>query len=646
MIPLVGRVRARHPDLLISVDTWRAEVARAAADEGADLVNDTWAGHDPDAHGGRRRAGPRDRLLAHGRRAPAHRPVPRRVPGGRGDDPLDGVLDDVVRTVSAAAQRAVSLGIDPASVLVDPTHDFGKNTWHSLHLVRRTEALVALGFPVLMALSRKDFVGETLDLPAEERLEGTLAATAVAAWLGARVFRAHDVRATRRTLDMVATIRGDRPPRTDGQGAGVSEVQEVDEPTAEPVARRRCGRGRVSRPWWVQVLAVYAAARLFTTVVFLWVASVQDAERVDRPAPGLLPVRRVHVRRLLVPERRRERLPGRAAAWAPTAWSSRTRGRSSRCSRCSRAGSWRSRGGPWEVVAPLLAARPGRRRGARHPPDGRPRARPRAVAARPGLPLATVALVSVFPTAAVLQTAYTEALALLLVASALLLLLRRRLRGGWRSSSSRSGSRAPSRCRWPRSSSCTRRSAGGASRRGTDTFTWRTGAGPRGARACWPPRPGCCGRRSAAGSPGVPDGVPADAGGVAWGPARSTPFGGWSYVPQFWFGRGRSLVVVAGLRARDRGARRAGRLAAGQRAAHVGGRLRRLHRRRRRAGQQPGAVPAPRVPARRGHRRGRHAARRRRGAGGSARVVVLMLGLQVLWVRQMWHANPVADWPP
>lgn len=62
-------------------------------------------------------------------------------------------------------------------------------------------------------MSRKDFVGESLDLPAEERLEGSLAATAVAAWLGATVFRAHDVRATRRVVDMVATIRGDRPPR-------------------------------------------------------------------------------------------------------------------------------------------------------------------------------------------------------------------------------------------------------------------------------------------------------------------------------------------------------------------------------------------------------------------------------------------------
>lgn len=204
VIPLVRRVRARFPDLLISVDTWRAEVARAAADEGADLINDTWAGHDPVLMevAAERRLGI---VCSHtGGARPRTDPFRVEYPGG--------VLEDVVRTLSTAAQRAVSLGIDPASVLVDPTHDFGKNTWHSLELVRRTEALVALGYPVLMAFSRKDFVGESLDLPAEERLEGTLAATAVAAWLGARVFRAHDVRATRRTLDMVATIRGDRPP--------------------------------------------------------------------------------------------------------------------------------------------------------------------------------------------------------------------------------------------------------------------------------------------------------------------------------------------------------------------------------------------------------------------------------------------------
>lgn len=215
VVPLVARVRARHPDLLVSVDTWRSDVARAAADAGADLVNDTWAGHDPGLVEVAAERGLGIVCSHTGGALPRTDPLRVAYPG-KGtdplDDPLDGVLDDVVATVSAGAARAVALGIDPASVLVDPTHDFGKNTWHSLHLVRRTQALVELGFPVLMALSRKDFVGETLGLPADERLEGTLAATSVAAWLGARVFRVHDVRATRRTLDMVAAIRGDRSP--------------------------------------------------------------------------------------------------------------------------------------------------------------------------------------------------------------------------------------------------------------------------------------------------------------------------------------------------------------------------------------------------------------------------------------------------
>ena len=213
VVPLVERVRRRHPDLLVSVDTWRASVARAAADAGADLVNDTWAGHDPELVEVAAERGLGVVCSHTGGARPRTDPFRVAYPGpGASEGGLDGVVDDVVATLAAAAGRAVALGIDPASVLVDPTHDFGKNTWHSLHLVRRTEALVALGHPVLMAFSRKDFVGESLGLPPEDRLEGTLAATAVAAWLGARVFRAHDVLATRRTLDMVATIRADRAP--------------------------------------------------------------------------------------------------------------------------------------------------------------------------------------------------------------------------------------------------------------------------------------------------------------------------------------------------------------------------------------------------------------------------------------------------
>ena len=215
VLPLVRWVRRTYPALPISVDTWRSDVAREVLGAGADLVNDTWAGHDPGLVAVAAEHGAGIVCSHTGGLAPRtdplrpEYPVP---PGVEVADALDGVLLDVLDTLSRAARRAVDAGIDPQSVLVDPTHDFGKNTWHSLHLTRRTADLVALGFPVLMALSRKDFVGESLDLPVDERLEGTLAATAMSAWFGAAVFRAHDVLATRRTVEMVAVLRGDRPP--------------------------------------------------------------------------------------------------------------------------------------------------------------------------------------------------------------------------------------------------------------------------------------------------------------------------------------------------------------------------------------------------------------------------------------------------
>jgi dihydropteroate synthase len=120
--------------------------------------------------------------------------------------------------VVGLAERAAALGVRRDGIVIDPGHDFGKNTRHSLTVTRELGRLVETGWPVLVALSRKDFVGETLDLPAADRLEGTLATTAVSAWLGARIFRAHDVRATRRVLDMVASIRGDRQPAVSRRG--------------------------------------------------------------------------------------------------------------------------------------------------------------------------------------------------------------------------------------------------------------------------------------------------------------------------------------------------------------------------------------------------------------------------------------------
>jgi len=203
VVPFVAAVRRRHPGLLISVDTWRHEVGALACDAGADILNDTWAGIDPKLAEVAARYGCGIVCSHTGGAAPRTRPHRVRYAD---------VVRDVIDQVTAQAERLVQLGVPKESILVDPTHDFGKNTWHGLELLRRLDELVATGWPVLMALSNKDFVGETLGVPVADRLDGTLAATAVAAWTGARVFRAHQVRRTRRVVEMVAAIAGTRPP--------------------------------------------------------------------------------------------------------------------------------------------------------------------------------------------------------------------------------------------------------------------------------------------------------------------------------------------------------------------------------------------------------------------------------------------------
>lgn len=201
VVPLVEALRGRT-DAVISVDTFRPGVARRALAAGADVVNDPSGLHDPLVAEAAAEAGAGLVVMHTGGppRTRPHRPA----------------YADVVAEVRAFLLDRAALarrhGVTAERLIVDPGHDFHKNTFHSLELTRRLGELTDLGYPVLVAFSNKDFVGETLDVPLEERLTGTLAATAVSAWLGARVFRAHDVAATRQTLDMVASIRGDRPP--------------------------------------------------------------------------------------------------------------------------------------------------------------------------------------------------------------------------------------------------------------------------------------------------------------------------------------------------------------------------------------------------------------------------------------------------
>ncbi|WP_134321782.1 dihydropteroate synthase [Cumulibacter soli] len=202
--PVVQAVRSHHREAVISVDTYRAEVAEEVVRLGCDLINDSWGGADPGLVDVAARTGAALVCSHVGGLAP--RTDPHRVA-------YDDVVADVVRTVTDLAERAVAAGVRRDGILIDPCHDFAKNTYHSLSVTRRLDELAATGWPVLVALSNKDFVGESLDLPTAERLPGTLAATVFSAMQGAQVFRAHNVAQTRQALDMLAVIRGDLPPK-------------------------------------------------------------------------------------------------------------------------------------------------------------------------------------------------------------------------------------------------------------------------------------------------------------------------------------------------------------------------------------------------------------------------------------------------
>lgn len=209
VVPTIAAAHERYPDVTISVDTWRASVAEAAIAAGATLINDTWAGWDPELIevAGEYKVG---YVCSHtGGVTPRTRP--HRVH-------FDDVVADVIAETTALAEKAASLGCPEELVFIDPTHDFGKNTFHGLELLRRIDEVVATGWPVLMALSNKDFVGETLDRGVGERVAGTLAATAWSAAHGVAAFRVHEVAETLDVIRMTAAIEGTMTPLNTTRG--------------------------------------------------------------------------------------------------------------------------------------------------------------------------------------------------------------------------------------------------------------------------------------------------------------------------------------------------------------------------------------------------------------------------------------------
>ena len=201
VVPVVAALRAALPATPLSVDTTKTAVAAAALDAGADLVNDVW-GVAPDAG-----------LLE----LAAERGTPIVLMHNRAEARYTNLMAEILADLQAAIERALAAGVAWDAIVVDPGFGFGKTAAHNLVLLRELALLRSLGRPVLLGTSRKSTLGKVLDLDAGERLEATLATTALGIAAGVDIVRVHDVRPNVRAARMAdAIVRGGSNPVTRG----------------------------------------------------------------------------------------------------------------------------------------------------------------------------------------------------------------------------------------------------------------------------------------------------------------------------------------------------------------------------------------------------------------------------------------------
>jgi dihydropteroate synthase len=196
VLPVIERLAAARPDVAISVDTRKPEVAEAALAAGACIVNDVSAGRAEGMFEVVRAAGA-GMVLMHMLGEPK---TMQEAPH------YEDVVGEVAAFLRERLEAATAAGIEPEALVVDPGIGFGKTLEHNLLLLRHLEALTELGRPVLVGPSRKRFIGAILGLPEAERDEGTLGAVAWAAAHGASAVRVHDVRSTVRALRVLDAI--------------------------------------------------------------------------------------------------------------------------------------------------------------------------------------------------------------------------------------------------------------------------------------------------------------------------------------------------------------------------------------------------------------------------------------------------------
>jgi dihydropteroate synthase len=206
VIPVIKALAKEFPDSLISVDTYKASVAREALDAGAHIVNDVWGLRaDPQLRDVVARAGC-PVILMHNRSNPASVEVRAQLGNAYIGAEYVDVIADVKRELMDSVKLARDAGISDDRIILDPGIGFGKKVEHNLALINRLDEIRSLGFPVLIGPSRKSFIGYTLDLPPEQRVDGTAATVAVGIVRGADIVRVHDVEPLMRVVKMTDAL--------------------------------------------------------------------------------------------------------------------------------------------------------------------------------------------------------------------------------------------------------------------------------------------------------------------------------------------------------------------------------------------------------------------------------------------------------
>ena len=208
ILPVIEEIKGRHPDVALSVDTYRAEVAAAALDRGADIINDVWAARaDPDMASVMAERGV-PVVLMHNRSRPNAILSEGRIGGEYIGAEYSHVVDDVIAELAQLVDELLAAKVARGQIALDPGIGFGKTVDQNLALLRHLDILKAsLDLPFLIGTSRKSFIGRILDLPVEERLEGTAATVAAGILQGADIVRVHDVREMIRVVRVIDRLK-------------------------------------------------------------------------------------------------------------------------------------------------------------------------------------------------------------------------------------------------------------------------------------------------------------------------------------------------------------------------------------------------------------------------------------------------------